>query len=81
MVNETFADIVGIERNDLIGLNIRQVVPASRLPQTVKTGEASLCEICSVNNKEMISMRIPIYSNGKIIGAMAKTLFLDMATR
>ena len=80
LVNETFADIVGIERNDLIGLNIRQVVPASRLPQTVKTGEASLCEICSVNNKEMISMRIPIYSNGKIIGAMAKTLFLDMAT-
>lgn len=80
LVNETFADILGVERESLIGLHIHEAVPKSRLPQTVKTGEANLCEMCTVKGKEMISMRIPISSNGKIIGAMAKTLFLDMAT-
>lgn len=80
LVNETFADILGVDRNSIIGLPIQKVVPKSRLPQTVKTGEANLCELCTVNNKEMISMRVPIYSNGQIIGAMAKTLFLDMST-
>lgn len=80
LVNETFADIIGLDRDSIIGQPIQKVVPRSRLPQTVKTGEANLCEMCTVNNKEMISMRVPIYSNGQIIGAMAKTLFLDMAT-
>jgi transcriptional regulator with PAS, ATPase and Fis domain len=79
LVNETFADIIGVERDSLIGLNIREIMPKSRLPQTVQTGEANLCEMCTVNGKELISMRIPIYSNGKIIGGMAKTLFLDMS--
>jgi len=80
LVNETFADILGVDRDSLIGLPIQKVIPKSRLPQTVKTGEANLCEMCTVNNKEMISMRVPIYNNGQIIGAMAKTLFLDLTT-
>lgn len=80
LVNETFADILGMERESIIGLPIQKVVPKSRLPQTVKTGEANLCELCTVNNREMISMRFPIYSNGQIIGAMAKTVFLDMSS-
>lgn len=79
LVNETFAEI-GVDRDSIIGQPIQKIVPKSRLPHTVKTGEANLCELCMVNNKEMISMRVPIYSNGKIIGAMAKTLFLDIST-
>ncbi|HOQ09817.1 MAG TPA: sigma 54-interacting transcriptional regulator [Syntrophomonadaceae bacterium] len=80
LVNETFAEILGVDRDSIIGQPIQKIVPKSRLPHTVKTGEANLCELCMVNNKEMISMRVPIYSNGKIIGAMAKTLFLDIST-
>lgn len=79
IVNETFADIVGIPHDDLIGRHIHEVIPRSRLPQTIETGETSLCEMCMVNQQEMVSMRIPIYSDGKIIGAMSKTLFLDMS--
>lgn len=79
IVNETFADIVGIPHDDLIGRHIHEVIPRSRLPQTIKTGETSLCEMCMVNQQEMVSMRIPIYSDGKIVGAMSKTLFLDMS--
>ncbi|MDI9480945.1 MAG: sigma-54 interaction domain-containing protein [Syntrophomonadaceae bacterium] len=80
LVNDTFAHILGVERDSLIGRHIHEVIPKSRLPQTAKTGETNLCEMCRVNNQEMISMRIPIYNNGKIIGAMSKTLFLDMST-
>lgn len=79
LVNETFANILGLERDNLIGLHIQEIMPKSRLPQTVKTGETNLCEMCNVNHQEMVSMRIPIYNNGKIVGAMAKTLFLDMS--
>lgn len=79
LANETFASILGMAQQDLMGLDIQDVIPKSRLPETIKSGETNLCELCMVNHQEMISMRVPIYNNGEIVGAMAKTLFLDMA--
>jgi transcriptional regulator with PAS, ATPase and Fis domain len=78
LVNQTFADILGVDQNSLIGKHVNEVIPRSRMPYTIQNGETNLCELCSVNNQEMVSMRVPIYNDGKIIGAMAKTLFLDM---
>lgn len=78
LVNQTFADILEVDQNSLIGKHVNEVIPRSRLPYTILNGETNLCELCCVNNKEMVSMRIPIYNDGKIVGAMAKTLFLDM---
>ncbi len=78
MVNQTFADILEVDRELLIGKHVNEVIPRSRLPYTILNGETNLCELCCVNHKEMVSMRVPIYNDGKIVGAMAKTLFLDM---
>lgn len=78
LVNQTFADILEAERESLIGKHVNEVIPRSRLPYTILNGETNLCELCCVNHKEMVSMRVPIYNDGKIVGAMAKTLFLDM---
>ncbi len=78
LVNQTFADILEIDRDSLIGKHVNEVIPRSRLPYTIVNGETNLCELCCVNHKEMVSMRVPIYNNGEIVGAMAKTLFLDM---
>lgn len=78
MVNQTFADILEVDRELLIGKHVNEVIPRSRLPYTILNGETNLCELCCVNHKEMVSMRVPIYNDGEIVGAMAKTLFLDM---
>ncbi len=80
VVNETIAEILGIKADVLLGKNIKEIIPGSRLPETIKTGETNLCELCIVNGQKLISMRVPIYNNGEIIGAMSKTLFLDMST-
>lgn len=78
LVNQTFADILQVRKENLIGRHVNEVIPRSRLPHTVKSGETNLCELCTVNHKEVISMRVPIFNDGEIVGAMAKTLFLDM---
>jgi len=78
LVNQTFADILKVEKEDLIGKQINEVIPRSRLPHTVKNGETNLCELCTINHKELVSMRVPIFNDGQIVGAMAKTLFLDL---
>jgi transcriptional regulator with PAS, ATPase and Fis domain len=80
VVNETFAEILSVKTDALLGKHINEIIPDSRLPHTIKTGETNLCELCIVNNQKLISMRVPIYNNGKIVGAMSKTLFLDIST-
>ncbi len=78
LVNQTFADILEMDRESLLGKHVNEVIPRSRLPYTILNGETNLCELCCVNHKEMVSMRVPIINDGEIVGAMAKTLFLDM---
>lgn len=77
--NQTLADILGISKYESIGKHINTIMPRSRLPETIKSGESNLCEICNIKGKQMVAMRAPIYDAGHIIGAMSKSLFLDMS--
>ncbi len=78
-VNQTLADILGISKYESLGKHITTIMPRSRLPETIKSGESNLCEMCSIKGKKMVAMRAPIYDSGHIVGAMSKSLFLDMA--
>lgn len=79
-LNQTLANILGIDKFDSIGKPIETIMPRSRLPETIKSGESNLCEICSIKGRKMVAMRAPIYDKGQIVGAMSKSLFLDMST-
>lgn len=79
-LNQTLADILGIDKYESLGKPITAIMPHSRLPETIKSGESNLCEICSIKGRKMVAMRAPIYDHGQIVGAMSKSLFLDMST-
>ena len=78
-VNQTLANILGISKYESLGKHINTIMPRSRLPETIKSGESNLCEICSIKGKKMVAMRAPIFDEGHIVGAMSKSLFLDMS--
>ena len=59
LVNDTFAHILGVERDSLIGRHIHEVIPKSRLPQTAKTGETNLCEMC-IRDRLMVVLPVPL---------------------
>jgi transcriptional regulator with PAS, ATPase and Fis domain len=77
-INNTLAELLAVDRQECIGLHVNTVVPRSRLPQTIQDGEVNLCEICSINGRKIVVMRAPVYEDGQIIGAMLKSLFLDI---
>ncbi len=79
-INQTLADILGKNKYESVGKPISEIMPRSRLPETIKSGESNLCEVCSIRGRKMVAMRAPIYDQGNIIGAMSKSLFLDMST-
>lgn len=78
MMNQFYLDVVGQSREEVIGKHISEVTPGSLLPETVRTGNPQLAEIWKVRDREFIMMRVPIKNNGRIIGAIGKTLFKDM---
>ncbi|MDD4171640.1 MAG: sigma 54-interacting transcriptional regulator, partial [Syntrophomonas sp.] len=78
-MNQTFLDILGMKREDVIGQYILDITPTSELPEILKTGRIDKADIYPIMDRDTIVTRLPIIKNGEIIGAIGKSLFLDMS--
>ncbi|WP_308893806.1 sigma-54 interaction domain-containing protein [Candidatus Desulfosporosinus nitrosoreducens] len=78
MMNQFYLDVVGRSLEEVIGKHVLEITPGSQLPETVRTGNPQFAELWKVREREFIMMRVPIRNNGRIIGAIGKTLFKDM---
>ncbi|HWQ74090.1 MAG TPA: sigma 54-interacting transcriptional regulator [Syntrophomonas sp.] len=76
-INQTYLNIIGKKRKEVVGHPISEVTPHSKLPEIVKTGKIDTVDVWSVNNQNMLVNRLPIKNNGKIVGAIGHTLVLD----
>lgn len=74
MVNNKYAEVLGREKKDIIGKPVWEIVPNTRLPEVLETEEPQIGELWQINNLDYIIMRVPIKKDGKIIGAMGKSL-------
>lgn len=80
MMNQFYIDVVGRSLEEVLGKHILEITPDSKLPETVRTGNLQSAELCKLRDQEFIMMRVPIKKDGRIMGAISKTLFKDMAT-
>lgn len=76
--NEFFLNILGVKERDIIGREIKNIIPNCRLQDTVVGGNYSWGEILKINNKEIVVSRYPIKHNDSTVGAVLKTIFPDM---
>lgn len=76
--NKKACEILGIpgEPADYIGKNIYEVLPDTRLPEIVLSGNPVFDQEIYVNEHSILSNRIPIWVNGKKVGAVA--VFKDL---
>ncbi|NPV92759.1 MAG: sigma 54-interacting transcriptional regulator [Firmicutes bacterium] len=79
LINQTYADIIGFKKEEAVGKHIHEVTPHSQLPEILQTEETHLADLWTVNGHDMIVTRTPIYDNGKLIGALGRSLFLDLS--
>ncbi|NPV90342.1 MAG: sigma 54-interacting transcriptional regulator [Firmicutes bacterium] len=77
VLNQTYCSILEVKREDVIGKHITEITPNTRLHLVLETGETDIADLWSVNGWDMVVTRMPIYRNGVMIGAMAKSLFLE----
>lgn len=78
LVNDTYLHILNKKREEVVGRHILDVTPHSLLPQVLKSGETCIGDVWEVNGQEMLVARVPIFRDGRIVGAVKKTLFTDM---
>ncbi len=79
-INDTLLDLLNINnRSEAIGKHIMQVVPHSKLMETITTGRVDSVDIWPVaKNHDIIVKRLPLKQDGQIIGAIAHSVLLDM---
>ncbi|QZY55298.1 sigma 54-interacting transcriptional regulator [Crassaminicella profunda] len=76
MMSKAYKEFLNI--SDPEGRHVAQVIENTRLHVVLETGVMEIGEIQEIKNKRMISMRMPIKKNGKIIGAVGKVMFKDI---
>ncbi len=76
MMSEKYKEFVG--KKDVIGKHVTDVIKNTRLHEILVTGEREIGEIQEINGNKMISMRIPIKKDNKVVGAIGKVMFKDI---
>lgn len=72
-MNESAAQLLGVDKDVVIGRHILSVLPSSGLPRVLKTRQTEFHqEVELANGKKIIATRIPIIDDsGKLFGALA----------
>ncbi len=78
-VNKSYEDIFNVVRDEVIGRPVDEVIENTRLDVVARTGIPELGEIQTVQGRQMIVNRIPVFKNGKLAGAVGEILFKDIS--
>lgn len=78
MMNEPYCKFVGFTAEEVIGMHVTDVIENTRMHIVVKTGEREIGDVQQIKGNQMIADRVPIYRDGKIIGAVGSVIFKDI---
>ena len=73
-----YAKFLGVNREDVIGKLVTDVIENTRLPNVIETRVAEIAQAHKIKGKNMIANRIPIIKNGKVEGAFGRVLFKNV---
>jgi len=74
-LNRAYQSYLNVELEKVQGKPVVDIIPNTRLHVVVKTGVAEMGKVQNINGRRAIVNRIPLYKDGKIIGAIGKVLF------
>ena len=75
LFSEYYAKEMDVKREEIIGKNVLEVFPTSRLMEVIQTGRPLIADRWELLGKGHIVTRIPIEYEGKIIGAIGVSVF------
>ncbi|THE14826.1 PAS domain-containing protein [Bacillus timonensis] len=76
-INHNYCEFLEVNREEVIGTHVTEVIENSRMHIVVQTGEEEIGSPHYIKGNYMIANRIPIHSDNKIIGAVGAVIFRD----
>ncbi|MBW9150114.1 sigma 54-interacting transcriptional regulator [Clostridium sp. CM028] len=76
MMSDEYKEFINCENPE--GKHVTDVIENTKLHIIAKTGKQEFGEIQETNGHKIISIRIPIKKDGKIVGAIGKIMFKDL---
>jgi len=76
-MNEAYCSFLGVNREEVVGKHVTEVIENTRMHIVVKTGKEEIADLQYIKGNYMIANRIPIIVDGKIVGAFGTVLFRD----
>lgn len=76
-ISKEYAKNMHISMEDSIGRHILEVIPDSKLPEVLKTGQPILGAMYYRDNNAFWVNRIPIKENGKTVGVVAQSMLTN----
>jgi len=73
-----YEKVFGVKEEDALGKHVHDIIPDSRLPQVIKSGQSEIGDVQEINGRTMVTARIPIERDGEIIGAVGTIMFKDV---
>ncbi len=77
-INKAYQEFLGISEEEAVGRHVTEVIENTRMHIVVETGKAEIGHTQKIQGKEMVVMRIPIFKDGEVIGAVGKVMFRDI---
>jgi len=78
IVKWNYEKLMGIKEEDVLDKHVKDIIENTRLHIVAKTGQRELFEVQKIQGRDMITSRVPIMQDGKIIGAAGTVLFKDV---
>lgn len=76
MMSKAYKDFVNC--SDPEGKSVLDVIENTRLHKVIESGNMEVGDLQEIRSNKMISMRIPIKKDGKVVGAIGKVMFKDI---
>jgi len=72
-----FLEVLNRTEAEVVGSNVADLVPGCKLSETLVQNYSIWGETLRINGREFLVARLPLRSNGKVVGAMIRTIFPD----
>ncbi len=77
-ISKAYTDFLGVEKEDVVGRDVRDVIENTRLPVALETGKTEKAQLQLINGDYMVASRFPLIRDGVVIGAVGKVLFRNV---
>ncbi|WP_226670226.1 sigma-54 interaction domain-containing protein [Metabacillus litoralis] len=76
-MNENYCRFCEVNKDEVIGQHVTNVIENTRMHIVVETGEEEIADLQYIRGNYMIANRIPIFAENKVVGAFGTVMFRD----